>query len=196
MVMEKSLLAIILPAGKLFDRTYAEGIVPAAQECGHQIIRISTDLTEAKLPSTFDALQSATSIIADLTARNSHVMFLLGYSRALNKEVIYLTQHVEDFPFELNNAIVYGSDTTFLRSELTAYWAGQRRAQNNGAEDPRAKFLSIFGDLLQKHGYEHRGPVVQDDPKVFTLLEQEMDLPLVQDIARRARELNIRVRLM
>ena len=194
--MEKQRIAVILPAGKLFDRIFSDAIVPVAQVVGHDPIRISTDLAKTKLQPSLDILKSADAIVADLTARNPHIMFLVGYARGLNKPITFLTQHAEDFPFELDGAIVYGSDATYLKNELLAQLSGQRTNQNNGAEDPRARFLSIFGDLLQKHGHEHRGTIRQDEPNVFTLVEQDMDLALVQDIARRARELNLRVRLM
>ena len=186
---------VILPEGKLFDRIFVEGIAPIGQTLKIELLRLSTDLSTPKLTSTLQALKSGTSVIADLTARNPHVMFLTGYARALEKPITYITQHAEDFPLA-DSPIVYGADSNFLRTELLAQFTGQRAAHKNGGNDPRTKFLSIFGDLLQKHGHEHRGAVEQDAPNVFTLVDQNMDLALVQDIARRGRELNIRVRLM
>lgn len=196
--MEKPRIAIILPTGKIYDRIFIEAIFPA--NLG-EITRLSTDLSEQTLASTLGVLKSSTAVIADLTARNPHVMFLVGCARALQKPLIYLTQHAEDFPLDQSTQpIIYGSDPSYLRSELVALFSGQKTdgsaRQNNGAEDPRAKFLAIFGDLLQTHGYEHRGSVLLESPNVYTLLEQDMDLPLVQDIARRGRELGIRVKLM
>jgi len=49
--------------------------------------------------------------------------------------------------------------------------------------------------LLQSHGYVPRGSV-ELDGSTFTLRDQEMDLPLVQAIANRAKSLNLRVRLL
>ena len=194
--MEKRRIAVILPAGKLFDRTF-ETLAAAEQDVGPcEFIRVSTDLSEPKLKSSISALKSANSIIADLTSRNPHIMFLLGYVRALGKPITYITQHAEDFPFDQSTPIVYGADPNFLRAELLAHLSGQHTTPDNKADDPRAKFLSIFGDLLQKHGHEHHGPIFQEDPKIFTLINQDMDLPLVQDIARRGWELGIRVKLM
>ena len=192
--MQKSRIAVLLPAGKLFDRIFADAIVPA--NLG-DLKRLSTELSDSKLPSTLNAIKSSATVIADLSAHNPHIMFLTGYARALEKPITYLAQHAEDFPFaKSTHPIIYNSDLNFLRTELVAQFSGQRTAHNNGADDPRAKFLSTFGDLLQKHAHEHRGPILQDEPNVFTLLEQDMDLALVQDIARRGRELGIRVRLM
>jgi hypothetical protein len=189
-------IAVILPAGKLFDRIFTEAIAPlATQET--QLSRISTHLTEPQLTATLQHLANSTSVIADLSARNPNVLFLTGYARALNKPITYITQHAEDFPFSAE-PIVYASDLNFLRNELLSSVSGQAGQTLSAPtkDTAREKFLSIFGDLLQKHGYEHRGPIEQNEPTVFTLVDQSMDLPLVQEIARRGRELNLRVRLM
>ena len=183
-------IAAILPIGKLFDRIFDEGIAPAIKELGAELIRIPPEFSKVH------SIHSADSVIADVTARNPHVLYLAGFAHALNKPIIYITQHGEDFPPGLSVAapIIYGSDPNFLRAELIAHFSGQPPHQSS--DDPRTKFLSIFGDLLQKHGYQHRGQIILDPPNTYTLLEQDMDLPLVQDIARRARELGLRVKLM
>jgi hypothetical protein len=195
--MEKTSIAVILPAGKLFDRTF-DAIAATEQDLGPcEFIRISTDLSEPKLKATFNILKSANSIIADLTARNPNVMFLTGYARALKKPITCITQHAEDFPFDPSTAsIIYGSDPNFLRTELLHHLSGQRSTPSGKGDDARAKFLVIFGDLLQKHAHEHQGPILEDQPNIYTLINQDMDLPLVQEISKRARELGIRVKLM
>jgi hypothetical protein len=196
--MEKRIIAVILPAGKVFDRTF-EALRPTAMDIGaSECVRISTDLSQRHLTSTFDQLAQASVIIADLTARNPNVMFLVGYALGLKKQVTYITQHIEDFPLDhATQPIVYGSDFTYLTDQIISQVSGcDSVSAGSSNQDARNKFLSIFGDLLQKHGYEHRGSIVQDEPKVYTLVDQNMDLALVQDIARRGRELGIRVRLM
>lgn len=191
-------IAIIQPAGKVFDRTF-EAIAVAAKDFGSaEIFRVSTDLSQHQLASTFDQLAHSTMVIIDLTARNPNVMFLTGYALALNKKVKFIAQHIEDFPFDHStDPIVYGADFNYLTHQIVLHIAGDNTTNGPASNtDAHSEFLSIFGDLLQKHGYEHRGPIVQDEPRVFTLVEQDMDLPLVQDIARRGRELGIRVRLL
>jgi|GEM_PF-118038 len=72
----------------------------------------------------------------------------------------------------------------------------QRGFATAAAQDsPAAKFREHFGDLLQKYRCEHRG-LIEFDGKNFTVHEQEFDFALVQEIAHRARALNLRVRLM
>lgn len=193
--MEKQRIAAILPAGKIFDRTFTEAILPVAISLDTELTRASTDLHQ--LPTTLETIKSAQNIIVDLTGLNPHVMFFTGCARALDKPIHFLTQHAETFPFKTETPLVYAAHLEQLRTDLlTALSKQTNETSSNSTHDPRAKFLAVFGDLLQKHRHEHRGAVLQDEPSVFTLLEQDMDLPLVQDIARRARELGIRVRLM
>jgi hypothetical protein len=96
--------------------------------------------------------------------------------------------------------IVHHWNLDFLQSELHKTISpgnsqqSQPSAQLN-ADIPEGRFQELFGDLLRTHGYVHRGPV-EFDGSTFTLREQEMDLPLVQEIARRAKSLNLRVRLL
>jgi hypothetical protein len=187
---------VILPEGKVFDRIFVEGIAPIGPARGVELTRISTDLSLGKIAGILATLKSCSQVIADVSAKNPNVMFLAGCARALDRPILYITQHAEGFPFT-EAPVVYGADPSFLRTELLAQvTAGPGANGGAEAEEPRAKFIAIFGDLLQKHGYEHRGPVQQDAPNVFTLVDQDMDLSLVQEIARRGRELNIRVRLM
>ena len=190
--MEYSRIGVILPIGKVFDRIFSEGIVPTGLG---EIVRVSTELKDPNLQASLAAIDSCTRIIADVTARNPNAMFLAGYARA-HKPVLYIGQYAEDFPFS-DEPLVYGGDTEFLRNALVARLSGNADGSiSKSADDPRAKFVSLFGDLLKKHGYEQTGPIEQNEHNVFTLVDQNMDLALVQDIARRGRELNIRVRLM
>ena len=94
------------------------------------------------------------------------------------------------------NVVLYGSDTEFLGKELVSRLSGASPGDSGSSQDPRAQFLRTFGDLLKKHGYEHRGEIVQEGPTTFILKDQDMELPLVQELARRGREMGIRIKLM
>ena len=55
------------------------------------------------------------------TDQNPNAFYECGYSVALNKEVITLTDKFENLPFDIRNrnAIAYGDDLTHLLKELT-----------------------------------------------------------------------------
>ena len=75
--MKHSRIAAILPVGKLFDRVFDEAIAPAAKEQGAECIRIEPEFSSSgRLGAACQCLESAGLIIADITARNAHVMFL------------------------------------------------------------------------------------------------------------------------
>jgi hypothetical protein len=55
------------------------------------------------------SIRRASLIIADLTGRNPNVFYEVGIAHALNKQVLLMTQSIEDVPFDLRHrrALVY-----------------------------------------------------------------------------------------
>jgi hypothetical protein len=56
-----------------------------------------------------------------MTGRNANVFYEVGYSHALFKEVILLTQDSNDIPFDLkgHKHIVYNGSITTLKNQLS-----------------------------------------------------------------------------
>jgi len=56
-----------------------------------------------------ESIRRANLIIADLTGRNANVFYEVGIAHALNKQVLLMTQSIEDVPFDLRHrrALVY-----------------------------------------------------------------------------------------
>jgi hypothetical protein len=56
-----------------------------------------------------NSIRRARLIIADLTGRNPNVFYEVGIAHALNKQVLLMTQSIEDVPFDLRHrrALVY-----------------------------------------------------------------------------------------
>ena len=196
--MKHGRIAAILPIGKLFDQIFARAIAPAAKEAGSKISRIGAEFSSpGALGQICQSLEAADLVLADITARNPHVMFLAGYALGIGRDVRYLVQHGEDFPFHKASPIVYASNLDFLKSELQKLLAGGESSAAEGhGGDAREQFLATFGDLLKKHQHEHRGEIYLENPTTFVLVGQDMDLALVQDLARRGREIGIRLKLM
>src|SRR6185503_13178146 len=123
-------------------------------------------------------------IIADITARNAHVMFLAGYAQGIGREVLFITQSGEDFPFDRSKhpPIVYGTDLAFLKTEFLTHLRGDANADAQTQGDARQQFLATFGDLLEKHRHEHHGEIQLENPTTYVLVNQDMDLALVQDL--------------
>jgi hypothetical protein len=192
-------VAVLLPAGKLFELVYLDAIAPSAAEAGKHAVRLNLQFVQERVRTELiEALKSAELVIADLTGRNPNVMYALGLAHALGKYVLLLAQQLEDFPLDKGSheVIAYAGDREFLKAELRAYFRGQSKGAEMSIGGAREKFHEIFGEILSKHGYEHRGQIEMENPTTFVLLNQEMDLALVQDLARKARELGLRLKLM
>jgi hypothetical protein len=197
--MKWTRIVALLPAGKLFDRIFAEGIKPAADQVNLSCRRLTPEFSESgQLGAICQELETSDLVIADVTARSPNVMFLAGYAQGIGREILLITQFAEDFPFDRakHAPIIYGCDTSFLKNELLAYLRGEVKAVDQPSSNPREQFLATFGDLLKKHAHEHRGEIYLENPTTYVLVGQDMDLPLVQDLARRGRELGLRIKLM
>jgi hypothetical protein len=192
-------VAVLLPAGKLFEFVYVDAIGPSAAEAGKHAVRLNLQFVQERVRTELiEALKSAELVIADLTGRNPNVLYAVGLAHALGKHVLLLAQHLEDFPLDKRSheVIAYAGDREFLKAELRAYLRGESKGAEKSTDGPREKFREFFGEILAKHGYEHRGEIEMENAKTFVLLDQEMDLALVQELARKARELGLRLKLM
>jgi hypothetical protein len=197
-----SAICICLPAGRMFESVF-EAIAEVCHEQGLECRRASSEFSkQAQLEKMQADVASAEIVVADITAKNPNVLYQVGYAHALGKRVILLTQHAEDFPFSssAHPVIVYAGNVMVLKSELSQrLWTPMEKPQEHPADqgiDARARFDSIFGPLLREHGYEHRGSISMENESTFVLQNQEMELPLVQDLARRAKSLGIRLKLL
>jgi hypothetical protein len=190
----------LLPEGKLFDLVYSEAVVPALMEAKAAVSRLPLDLrSEGARTNLFGAIQQADLVMIELTGVNPNALYAAGVADASQRNTLFLIQHLEEFPFDAGarRVIGYAGDRQFLKAELIAHLSGSGpEATQTSADAVREKFAATFGDILQKHGYVHRGDLYLENPTTFVLVNQDMDLALVQELARRARELGLRLKLM
>ena len=194
----KPLLAALLPMGTLFDRVYTEAIVPCSTELGMEAQRVQAEFSDRHaLSKVHDQIRQAQQIIADITARNPNVLYQIGYAHAADKRVILIAQHGEDLPFPRSNypTLIYAGNISELRRQLretvqptppgVAFLAPSNGHATAPEENASDKFLSLFGDLLTEYGCQHRGGIHMENEKTFVLENQELELALVQALARR-----------
>lgn len=156
-----------------------------------------TDLSTVPLSAWKDSIKVAELVLVDFTAANSTASYVVGLADALNKRVILLAPISDPIPavFKKHRIIVHQWNLELLKTELQSEATPSEPIPQIAEDTPAGKFHQLFGDLLKAHGYIHRGPV-EFDGSTFTVREQDMDLALVQEIAHRARTLNVRVRLL
>lgn len=112
---------VLMPFDASFKEVYVSGIKPACQQAGALCERIDEMIfTRNILAQIYQKIKEADLIVAEMTGRNPNVFYEAGYARALNKQVIFLTQREEDIPFDLKHYphIVYGGEINKLKEEL------------------------------------------------------------------------------
>jgi len=158
-------------------------------------------MLSADVPSAWaGAVSNSDLVVVDATAANPLAFYFLGLADAFGRRSIIITAIAERLPAPFQNrpTVVHGWNLEQLKSDLGKFAPANAKATPDPREEdpsPAGKFHKLFGDLLQKYGYEHRGPI-ELDGAVFTVREQDMDFALVQEISNRAKTLKVRVRLL
>ena len=195
--MEK--VVVLLPSGTFFDQVYSV-IARCAEEAGRESVRVASNFTEEKpLGRICAAIESSSIVIAEVSHPDLELLYEVGYAHGIGKPVVFVGLQEENFIFDRNKhkLLVYGGDLACLRDLMKSVLSGGEAAVGAKAgESARERFMEIFGAILKEHQHEHRGEVEMEDEKTFVLLNQDMDLALVQNLARRARELGLRIKLM
>src|SRR5262249_32383237 len=91
----------------------------------------------------FERIAKSGLIVADLTGRNTYVMYGLGIAHSMGKETILLSQRVEDIPFDLRHVrvIIYEDDTNGrrgLREKLRQSFRSRSSRQGASPRNPQS----------------------------------------------------------
>ena len=92
---------VIMPFEKNLDEVYHRLIKPTVEKKGYEVKR--SDEIYGNQPIIEDItteIRTANVLIADVTGKNPNVNYELGYAHALGKEVIIITQDINDIPFD------------------------------------------------------------------------------------------------
>jgi len=96
-------IAAMMPFASPFDAVY-EAIVGAAGDNGMRCNRADDVwLHRAIIQDIVSLIDRAAIVICDCTGRNPNVFYEIGIADALGKEVILITQHADDVPFDLRH---------------------------------------------------------------------------------------------
>lgn len=113
---------VLMPFDKAFNDVYEFGIKGACEDAGVYCERVDEQIfLGSMLDRIYNQISTADLLVADMTGRNPNVFYEVGYAHALGKNVILLTQHAEDIPFDLKHFphVVYGGQIKDLRGELS-----------------------------------------------------------------------------
>lgn len=115
---------IIMPFGEGFDEIYALFISVALIEAGYEVLRADDIRSQQNiLKDIVASIANSDLIVADLTGANPNVYYEVGLAHAFRKQVILMTQEIDDLPFDLRSYRVisystYFSDITRAKTQL------------------------------------------------------------------------------
>lgn len=95
---------VIMPFQDDFNHLYQNHIKKVCTHINASCMR-ADDLYSSKpiMQDIWSLIYNSTVIIADCTNKNPNVMYELGIAHAIGKEVILITQNINDIPFDLRN---------------------------------------------------------------------------------------------
>ena len=95
-------IAVMMPFKSEFDPVY-EAIKRACSALRIEARRVDEIYTPTRIiDDVFSTIAQGRLVICDLTDRNANVLYETGLAHALNKEVIMITQNIDDVPFDLS----------------------------------------------------------------------------------------------
>lgn len=102
---------VLMPFAEELSDVYRYLIADALTSAGYDVNRADDVLSQNNILSDIvSGIVSSDLIVADLTGANPNVYYELGIAHALNKNVILLTQDINEIPFDLRSyrVISYG----------------------------------------------------------------------------------------
>jgi len=98
------------PFAEPFNTIYNDHIRRSVAEAGFSIERADEIFgTDPIIEDIWQAINSSTIVIADVTGRNPNVMYEIGMAHTVGRPVLIITQSMDDVPFDLKHyrCIVY-----------------------------------------------------------------------------------------
>ena len=94
-------VAVMMPFGPAFDPVH-EAIRQACRPWQTQ--RVDEIYGPSKVANDiFTTIEQSRLVICDLTGRNANVLYEAGLVHARNRDVVVITQHDDDVPFDLQH---------------------------------------------------------------------------------------------
>ncbi len=110
-LLDEKMVFVLSPFEEPFDTIYSDHIRPAIEKIdGFRCLR-ADDICDNRpiIEDVWQYINEARMLVAELTGRNPNVFYEVGIAHTVGKEVILLTQSIEDVPFDLRHlrCIVY-----------------------------------------------------------------------------------------
>ena len=101
--IETDLVAVMMPFKKEFDPIHS-GIKEACASAGFRCVRVDDIWEESTvIQDIFNLIFRSHIVVVDFTGKNPNVMYETGIAHTLGKQVIPLSQSMEDVPFDISH---------------------------------------------------------------------------------------------
>jgi len=105
---------VIMPFGEGFNEIYDLFISGTLIEAGYDVFRADDIRSQQNiLKDIVASIANSNLIVADLTGANPNVYYEVGLAHAFRKQVILMTQEIDDLPFDLRSYRVISYSTHF-----------------------------------------------------------------------------------
>jgi hypothetical protein len=131
--VDHGLVAIMMPFERKFDAVH-DAIVAACRDSGFTGQRVDDMWEHATIiQDVFSLIYRASIVVVDFSTKNPNVFYETGIAHTLGKEVVPITQHMDDVPFDLRHhrCLVYlpnGEGLANLTSKLAQKLSSLRGA--------------------------------------------------------------------
>lgn len=108
--VDPKLCFTLMPFSKEFNDLYQDQLKPLIESLSLTCLRADEVFsTGAIIEDIWENINKARFLVADVTGRNPNVFYELGIAHAIDKEVIIITQKIDDVPFDTKHIrhIVY-----------------------------------------------------------------------------------------
>ena len=110
-LINEELVFVLSPFGEPFDTIYEDHIRPSVERIPGMKCQRANDIydTQPIIEDIWRLTNEARLLIAELTGKNANVFYETGIAHTVGKEVILITQSMDDVPFDLTHrrCIVY-----------------------------------------------------------------------------------------
>lgn len=119
--IKKPYVFVLMPFAEKYDVVYQDGIRRAVEDANMVCERLDEVLFVGDMVKRIvEQIQRADIVVADTTNRNPNVFYEIGIAHALDKPVVFVTQHKGKIPFDISTQqhIKYHGDVGLLHKKL------------------------------------------------------------------------------
>ena len=181
--LKKDQCFVLMPFRQEYEEIYHDIIKPLLEELGYHCLRADEIYgSTAIIQDIWESIQVSGLIIADMTDRNPNVFYELGLCHAIGKNVILITQSLEDVPFDLRHlrCITYKHNLRGLfelRDVLNKSIHNDKRYSNIAVDRLTEGFVGGFiaKDLSILMHFDNEGNKVATGVEDYTIIPEEIN---------------------